>query len=607
MRCFGARQPKEAAPPEQDTLDKRVREKHSASVFPETIQRTKDGVDLDVYGWSQDRHEPKVADSTEDEDSMEEYREKELKECRKKGLACPWDRPGQQRIQERRLLSGMPNGLLDSKSDLTSTNDPGNSRSQPANPTFPKPAAIKQAMSDSYPRQEMKAYARTGRNDGVSSAQYGMSSNGSRYAGQNGFESSNSRWTSRGQQYPDDLVNGNRTHMPMPNDGYGHDRRSDEYSPNFTPAVPLPAASYRPTRDASTSSTAHHLYYAQKTPSRNHHGGSRQDIGGNRGPQANMKGRVTSPELGVVRKPTVNTGPTQMSSEACNKLNEIMKIFRRTLLVECEAFIARPPLDAKARGKEHLRLGTMVLEDTLLELDRILVTGDEAAKSLRKEYVNECNGVLDRVDAAAKAAETAKVPYSQPYSQASLPLQMPMTARESSYLPPVPTPPTPGDYRGSPPHGMPGYLATPYGHGGDPEDYDEGYGEGYGDNSQKSKQNGVVTPLSAMPKQTSARAPSGYGGKTSQPARLPMQPDSQRTPLRRVDSGYGGSDEEETPDYDGYDSGYVTDDSDRNDDRQPIKPIGAHSKPAMRGRPTDMAYGYGQEDHSAGYGYGRRN
>ncbi|RHZ61959.1 BAG family molecular chaperone regulator [Aspergillus thermomutatus] len=96
-----------------------------------------------------------------------------------------------------------------------------------------------------------------------------------------------------------------------------------------------------------------------------------------------------SPNLKVFRTPL-------------EQANALITYLRTELLPLCEAYIAHPPTDAKARDFEHKKLSETILAQVILKADGIEPDGDEAARNARKALVKEAQATLNRLDQAAK-------------------------------------------------------------------------------------------------------------------------------------------------------------------------------------------------------------
>jgi hypothetical protein len=82
--------------------------------------------------------------------------------------------------------------------------------------------------------------------------------------------------------------------------------------------------------------------------------------------------------------------------------NALITYLRTELLPLCEAYVANPPTDAKARDFEHRKLSETILAQVILKADGIEPDGDEAARNARKALVKEAQAALNSLDQAAK-------------------------------------------------------------------------------------------------------------------------------------------------------------------------------------------------------------
>ncbi|KAH1575345.1 hypothetical protein KXW50_000578 [Aspergillus fumigatus] len=96
-----------------------------------------------------------------------------------------------------------------------------------------------------------------------------------------------------------------------------------------------------------------------------------------------------SPNLKVLRTPL-------------EQANALITYLRTELLPLCEAYVAHPPTDPKARDFEHKKLSETILAQVILKADGIEPDGDEIARNARKALVKEAQAALNRLDQAAR-------------------------------------------------------------------------------------------------------------------------------------------------------------------------------------------------------------
>ncbi|GIC93920.1 BAG family molecular chaperone regulator [Aspergillus udagawae] len=96
-----------------------------------------------------------------------------------------------------------------------------------------------------------------------------------------------------------------------------------------------------------------------------------------------------SPNLKVLRTPL-------------EQANALITYLRTVLLPLCEAYVAHPPTDPKARDFEHKKLSETILAQVILKADGIEPDGDEAARNARKALVKEAQAALTSLDQAAR-------------------------------------------------------------------------------------------------------------------------------------------------------------------------------------------------------------
>ena len=69
-----------------------------------------------------------------------------------------------------------------------------------------------------------------------------------------------------------------------------------------------------------------------------------------------------------------------------------------TLLPQCESFILNPPSDPKSRNFEYKRLSEHIVSQIVLRLDAVDLQGDHALRQKRKEFVDQAEEMLARLD-----------------------------------------------------------------------------------------------------------------------------------------------------------------------------------------------------------------
>ncbi|KAG6028960.1 hypothetical protein E4U41_000527 [Claviceps citrina] len=91
--------------------------------------------------------------------------------------------------------------------------------------------------------------------------------------------------------------------------------------------------------------------------------------------------------------PTSGAGPMK-------RLEELSNEFTAKLKPLCQAYIAAPPRDAKARIEEHTKLSETLFQNMLMKLDEVDTEGVAEVRARRKELVRVVQEVLKGLDAA---------------------------------------------------------------------------------------------------------------------------------------------------------------------------------------------------------------
>ena len=69
-----------------------------------------------------------------------------------------------------------------------------------------------------------------------------------------------------------------------------------------------------------------------------------------------------------------------------------------TLLPQCGDFILNPPSNPGSRNFEYKRLSEHIVSQVVLRLDAVDLQGDHALRQQRKEFVNQAEEMLARLD-----------------------------------------------------------------------------------------------------------------------------------------------------------------------------------------------------------------
>lgn len=77
--------------------------------------------------------------------------------------------------------------------------------------------------------------------------------------------------------------------------------------------------------------------------------------------------------------------------------------FYTQLVPLCEAYIANPPTEPKARDFEHKKLSETIMAQVLLKADGIEPDGQEDTRNARRALIKETQSVLSRLDQAEKS------------------------------------------------------------------------------------------------------------------------------------------------------------------------------------------------------------
>ncbi|KAI9045766.1 uncharacterized protein KD926_007069 [Aspergillus affinis] len=96
--------------------------------------------------------------------------------------------------------------------------------------------------------------------------------------------------------------------------------------------------------------------------------------------------------------PNLKTLPTSIE-----QVSALAGYFYTELAPLCEAYIASPPTDPKARDFEHKKLSETIMAQVLLKADGIEPDGQEETRNARKALIKETQSVLGRLDQAVKS------------------------------------------------------------------------------------------------------------------------------------------------------------------------------------------------------------
>jgi len=88
-----------------------------------------------------------------------------------------------------------------------------------------------------------------------------------------------------------------------------------------------------------------------------------------------------------------------------DKLNSIAAHFDTKLRPLCMKYMESPPSDRKKSVDEHRKISETVMQQVILKLDEVETNGDVTARSMRKELVQEVQGILKKMDDAVKATK----------------------------------------------------------------------------------------------------------------------------------------------------------------------------------------------------------
>jgi hypothetical protein len=96
------------------------------------------------------------------------------------------------------------------------------------------------------------------------------------------------------------------------------------------------------------------------------------------------------------------SAPAGIPGGPIEKLNNIAAHFRSNLLPKCTDFVDGPPRDPKKREDEHRKLAETVMQQVLLKLDEVDISGEEGARAWRKELVKQVQATLKELDDAKR-------------------------------------------------------------------------------------------------------------------------------------------------------------------------------------------------------------
>ncbi|PLB46842.1 hypothetical protein P170DRAFT_224773 [Aspergillus steynii IBT 23096] len=88
---------------------------------------------------------------------------------------------------------------------------------------------------------------------------------------------------------------------------------------------------------------------------------------------------------------------------AIEQVSALAGYFYTELAPLCEAYIASPPTEQKARDFEHKKLSETIMAQVLLKADGIEPDGQEDTRNARKALIKETQSVLSRLDQAEKS------------------------------------------------------------------------------------------------------------------------------------------------------------------------------------------------------------
>ncbi|KAL2014769.1 hypothetical protein VTN00DRAFT_2294 [Thermoascus crustaceus] len=150
--------------------------------------------------------------------------------------------------------------------------------------------------------------------------------------------------------------------------------------------------------ERTSDSTRSHVGKSGKKRNRNKKPKDRQTDPSSLAPPVDSK-RPPSSGRSSVPPPAPNLQQFRAPQE---QVDALAHYFRTELLPFCNDYIAKPPTDTHAREFEHRKLSETVLQQVILKADGIEPDGDSDARIARKALIKEVQGVLTKLDQAAK-------------------------------------------------------------------------------------------------------------------------------------------------------------------------------------------------------------